>query len=315
MDTITVKIRPYEAQRTQVNHLELIDRITQAIAHDGLIEPLHGLFLHRASAPTEPIHGITIPSFCVVAQGCKLLLLGEDQYYFAPGQHLLATAELPYMGHVLEATPDQPYLSMRLNLDPIEVGSVLVDAGYPKFVSTKPVRALNVSSIDGRLLDAMVRFARLIAAPHEQRFLAPMLRREIIYHLLASDQGARLRQIAVVGGATHRIATAIAHIRNTFAQPLSIEEIANDAGMSVSSFHHHFKSITALSPLQFQKHLRLQEARRLLLGGQLDVTRVGFLVGYADSSQFNREYKRLFGLPPLRDTARLRETVLPSDNH
>jgi AraC-like DNA-binding protein len=298
-----------EEQRAQANRAELVERIAQAIRHDGLVEPLQGLYLHRASAPTEPIHGVTIPAFCVMAQGSKLVLLGESSYRYDPAHYLLATAELPYAGQIVEASPEQPYLNLRLDLDPTLVGSVMVEADHPAARVQPAVRALDVSPLDAGLLDAVVRLVRLLDAPREARFLAPLVTREIIYRLLLGEQGDRLRQIAVVGGYAHRIAEAIERIRSAFDQPLRIEEIAREAGMSLSSFHHHFKAVTAMSPLQFQKQLRLQEARRLMLGEHLDAASAGYRVGYDDASHFNREYKRLFGAPPLRDAARLREAT------
>jgi AraC-like DNA-binding protein len=163
--------------------------------------------------------------------------------------------------------------------------------------------------LDANLLDAVVRLVRLLDSPAEAHVLAPLIKREIIYRLLMGEQGSRLRQIAVLGGYTHHIALAIARLRKDFKEPLRIESIARELGMSVSGFHHHFKSVTAMSPLQFQKQLRLQEARRLMLGQNLDATSAAYRVGYDDASHFNREYKRLFGAPPMRDVERLREAT------
>jgi AraC-like DNA-binding protein len=168
-----------------------------------------------------------------------------------------------------------------------------------------------VSPLDASLLDDVVRLVRLLDAPADARFLVPLITREIIYQLLMGAQGDRLRQIAVLGGATHRIAAAIERMRmrNDFKQPLRIEDLAQEVGMSVSGFHYHFKVVTAMSPGQFQKQLRLQEARRLMLGEHLDAASAGSRVGYDDASYFTREYKRLFGAPPMRDVARVRDAV------
>jgi AraC-like DNA-binding protein len=174
---------------------------------------------------------------------------------------------------------------------------------------SKEVLLGNVSPLDANLLDAVVRLVRLLDCPAEANVLAPLIEREIIYRLLMGEQGGRLRHIAVLGGSTHQIARAVDRLRKDFNQPLRIESIARELGMSVSSFHHHFKSVTAMSPLQFQKQLRLQEARRLMLGQNLDATSAAYRVGYDDSSHFNREYKRLFGIPPMRDMERLREAA------
>lgn len=185
----------------------------------------------------------------------------------------------------------------------------MVEAGYPASQSRANVKAIDVSPLDAPLLDAVVRLVRLLDTPAEARVLMPLVAREIIYRLLIGDQGARLRHIAVLGGYTHHIALAVERLRKDFKEPLRIESIARELGMSVSGFHHHFKSVTAMSPLQFQKQLRLQEARRLMLGQNIDATSAAYHVGYDDASHFNREYKRLFGAPPMRDVERLREAV------
>ena len=175
------------------------------------------------------------------------------------------------------------------------------------------MRAIDVSPLDAGLLDAVVRLVRLLGSPiTEAGFLAPLVKREIVFRLLEGEQGARLRHTAVLGGHSHRIARALERLRKDFDRPLRIEDVAREVGMSVSSFHHHFRAVTAMSPLQFQKQLRLQEARRLLLGEDLDVAGAGYRVGYGDASHFTREYKRLFGAPPMRDVERLREAAVES---
>ncbi|WP_256973111.1 AraC family transcriptional regulator [Nostoc sp. T09] len=298
-----------EAERAQANREELTERIAQAIRHDGTIEPLSGLHFNRSSSPSECVHSVSIPAFCVIAQGSKEVLLGSDRYQYDPMHYLLATVELPIASQILEASKEQPYLSLRLDLDPTLVGSVMVEAGHPSSRSRADVKAIDVSPLDANLLDAVVRLVRLLDSPAEAHVLAPLIKREIIYRLLMGEQGGRLRQIAVLGGYTHHIARAVDRLRKDFNQPLRIEDIAREFGMSVSGFHHHFKSVTAMSPLQFQKQLRLQEARRLMLGQNLDATSAAYHVGYDDASHFNREYKRLFGAPPMRDVERLREAV------
>lgn len=172
--------------------------------------------------------------------------------------------------------------------------------------------AIDVSPLDNGLLDAVVRLVRLVTQSADARFLAPLVIREIVYRLLTGTQGARLRDIAALGGDSNRIAEAIAKLRHEYDRQLRIEDMAHELGMSVSSFHHHFKAVTAMTPLQFQKQLRLQEARRLMLGEGYDATTAGLRVGYAEPSHFNREYKRLFGEPPMRDVERLREVPIAS---
>jgi AraC-like DNA-binding protein len=238
------------------------------------------------------------------------VLLGEDRYRYDPADYLITTIALPVAGQVIEASAANPYLSLRLELDPILVGSVMVEAGHARVQSHSAVTAIDVSPLDAGLLDAVVRLIRLIDSPSDAHVLAPLIRREIVYRLLMGEQGGRLRHLAVLGGSTHRIAKAVNRLHKEFDQPLRIENMARELGMSVSGFHHHFKAVTAMSPREFQKQLRLQEARRLMLGEGLDAANAGFRVGYGDASHFTRDYKRRFGEPPMRDVARLREAVL-----
>lgn len=298
-----------EAQRMQANREELVGRIARAVCDDETIEQLPGLHLTRLSAPREPVHSVTVPSFCVIAQGSKEVLLGDSRYRYDPFHYLLATIELPSISQVLEASKDQPYLSLRLDLPPTLVGSVMVEIGHVSPPGHADARAITVSALDANLLDSTVRLVRLLDTPAEARVLMPLITREIIYRLLMGDQGGRLRHLAVLGGYTPHIARAVERLRQDYNQPLRIEAIARDLGMSVSGFHHHFKAVTAMSPLQFQKRLRLQEARRLMLGEDLDAASAAFRVGYHDASHFNREYKNLFGVPPMRDVQRLREAT------
>ncbi len=298
-------------QRMYAYREELAERIARAFQEDGSVEALQGLHFFRSSNPTEPLHGVSRPSFCVIAQGSKEVLLGDSRYRYDPAHYLLATVELPIAGQVLEASAERPYLSLLLELDPALVGSVMVEAGHLSSRNPGDVRALDVSPLDANLLDAVVRLVRLLDAPAEARILRPLITREIVFRLLMGEQGNRLRHLALLGGRGHtdRIAEAVERLRKDYSQPLHIESLARELGMSVSGFHHHFKAVTAMSPLQFQKQIRLQEARRLMLGENLDAASAGYRVGYDDASQFSREYKRLFGQPPMRDVERLREAA------
>ncbi len=309
MDWTNAQPAAGDARREEANRAELVERIAHAIREDGRVEPLKGLRLNRASAPTELAHGVSDPAFCVIAQGSKEVFLGEERFQYDPMHYLLATAELPVVSHVIEASRERPYLSFVMNLDPTLVSAVMVEAGHLAPRSYANVRAIDVSPLNAGLLDAVVRLVRLLDTPTEAPFLAPLLTREIVYRLLRGEQGDRLCYIAVQGGHTHRIARAITQLRQDFDQPLRIDDIAQELGMSVSSFHHHFKAVTAMSPLQFQKQIRLQEARRLMLGEDLDAASAGYRVGYNDAAYFNRDYKKLFGLPPLSDVRRLREAA------
>ncbi len=312
MDKINHQQAEREALRTQANREELVERIGRAMREDGTAQPLTGLHLSRCSLPLKPVHSVLEPSVCVIAQGSKEVLLGDSRYRYDPSQYLLATVELPRVSQVLEASKERPYLSLRLELAPTLVGSVMVEAGHASPRDHADVRAISVSPLDGNLLDAFVRLTRLLDTPAEAPVLLPLIMREIIYRLLMGEQGARLRHLALQGGYTPHIARAVKRLRQDFDQPLRIENIAQELGMSVSGFHHHFKAVTALSPLQFQKRLRLQEARRLMLGEDFDAASAAYRVGYHDASHFNREYKSLFGVPPMRDVQRLREEALTS---
>lgn len=314
MDVMNRQQAAREAERTQANRAELAERIALAVTADGGIEPLPGLHLHRLSAPTQ-LHSVSSPAFCVIAQGSKVVSLADERYQYDPAHYLLYTAELPIISQVTDASKPRPYLSLRLDLDPALVGAVMVEASQAPPRRLADVRAIAVSPLDARLLDAVVRLVRLLDAPADAHFLAPMITREIVYRLLVGEQASRLRHIANLGGHTHRIVRAIDRLRREFDQPLGIEEIASELGMSISSFHHHFKAVTAMSPLQFQKQLRLQEARRLMLGEDLDATTVAYRVGYSDASHFSREYKGFFGLPPVRDMQRLRAVTAESNGH
>ena len=294
--------------RTQANRGELVERIARCIREDGRTEPLKGLHLFRASMPTGLLPSVLAPSFCVIAQGSKEFFLSNERYHYDPYHYLLATAELPLVARVIKASKAQPYLSLRLELDPTLVGSVMIDLDHKASPNHVDVKAINVSRLDSGLLDAVVRLVRLVDSPTDAKFLAPLIKREIIYRLLIGKQGDRLRHIAVLGGYTSPITKAIERLRTTFDQPFKIDNIAREIGMSVSGFHHHFKAVTAMSPLQFQKQMRLQEARRLMLGEGLDAASAGYRVGYNDDSYFNRDYKKLFGVPPLQDVERLRGT-------
>jgi len=232
---------------------------------------------------------------------------GDSRCQFDPLHYLLVTLDLPYVSQVLEASTEQPFLGLRLSLSSSLVGSVLLEAGHTPPREPVGVRAIDVNVVDENLLDAFVRLSRLLDAPSDARVLLPLITREIIYRLLMGEQGSRLRHLTISGGYTPSIARAVQRLLQDFDQPLRIEQLARELGMSVSSLQHRFKTVTAMSLQQFQKRLRLQEARRLMLGEDLDAASAASRVGYQDASHFNREYKSLFGVPPMRDVQRLRE--------
>ncbi|HRH44318.1 MAG TPA: AraC family transcriptional regulator [Pyrinomonadaceae bacterium] len=298
-----------EQQRIKNNREELVERMALALPADGTIEVFPGLILGRSSHQTERLHSVFTPAFCVIAQGGKQVLLGEEVFRYDSGHYLISTVDLPIVSHVAEASIEKPYLTFRLNLDASLVASVMMESGLETKKSDASIKAMDVSPIDSNLLDAVVRLARLLETPDEGKIMAPLIIKEIVYRLLKGEQGARLSHLLPTGGDTRRISKAVEQLRNNIAQPLKIENIARDLGMSISGFHHHFKSVTAMSPLQFQKQIRLQEARRLMLGEDLDVASAGFRVGYEDPAYFSRDYKKLFGAPPQRDIAKLRSNL------
>jgi AraC-like DNA-binding protein len=300
----------YEVERRRINRQELIERITRAVPNDGVTQALEGLFLARASSPLGLIHVVVKPCLCVIAQGSKVFLLGDSRYRYDPDHYLIATLEMPLFSQILEATPQEPYLSLLIDLSPSFVESVIEDAGQGSLSSEAEVRAMDVSRLDTNLQDAIVRLIRLLDTPAEVPVLMPLIKREIVYRLLMGPQGTRLRHMAVQGNSTPYIARAVKWIREDFDKPLHIEELARRLGMSVSGLHHRFKAVTAMSPLQFQKRLRLHEARRLMLSENFDAVSAAYRVGYHDPAYFNREYKSLFGVPPIRHVQRLREEVL-----
>src|SRR5919112_544876 len=298
MDLMNHQQSERETQRAQAGRDELAELVARAVREDGAVDAPGGLRLLRRSSPTPKDHGVSSPALCVIAQGSKEVLLGDDCYRYDADHYLVTAAALPTATRVTEASEERPYLGVVLELDPALVGSVMVEAGHPAPREHTAVRAFDVSPLDEGLLDAVVRLVGLLDAPAEEaRFLRPLVTREIVFRLLKGEQGGRLRQIAVLGGHSHRIVRALERLRQDFDRPLRIEDIAREP---------------AMSPLQFQKRLRLQEARRLMLGEDLDAASAGYRVGYSDASHFTREYKRLFGAPPMRDVERLREATVES---
>lgn len=300
----------FAAQRDLLNLDELAERIARAVPGDGIVEPLPGVALTRASRTTELTFNTSKPAFCVIAKGAKEIHLGGRRFRYDAESYLLATAEMPIKTIIYAPPRDEPYLALRVNLDAALVGSVMVEAGLVANPSASDAGGLGVSPLDSDLLDASARLVRLLDDPERARVLVPQVRREIVLRLLTGHQGQRLRHLPAPGGHAHRIAEALERLRKDFDRPLRIESLAEDLGMSSTRFHHHFKAVTDMSPLQFQKSLRLQEARRLLLSEDLDAASAGYRVGYDDASHFSRDYKRHFGHSPMRDVERLRGTVV-----
>jgi AraC-like DNA-binding protein len=265
------------------------------------------LFFISESDVTEPLYGVYKPSFCIIVQGEKEVLLAQERFRYGPADYLVASVDLPVTGQVIKASSDAPYLALKLEFTPSQILDVLSESefqGEPKKITK---RAMFVSKIEPSLLDAVVRLASLLDNPKDIPVLAPIFTKEILYRVLQGPHGGALEQMAIEGNYTYRIRGVIEHIMNNYDRSFRIEELAEIANMSVSSLHRHFKEITAMSPVQFQKQLRLQEARRLLLSESTDAADVAFRVGYESPSQFSREYSRMFGFPPREDINRLRE--------
>ncbi len=266
-----------------------------------------GLSLFRREEPTGPISGMYEPSICLVAQGAKRVLLGDDSYVYDPHHYLITSVHLPTVVQIIEASREKPYLGLRLKLDLREISQLMVDSHLPPPRAQQSSRGMATGEVTLPLLTAFQRLIELLTEQQDIPILAPIIQREIIYRLLVGDQGTRLRQIASAGSQGHQMARVIDWLKDNFTQSIRIEDLARQVNMSVSTFHHHFRSLTAMSPLQFQKLLRLNEARRLMLVEPLDATTAAFQVGYESTSQFSREYSRLFGAPPLRDITNLRQ--------
>ena len=297
-----------ETGQMRENRKELVRLILQARPEDGANEVLPGLFLARFSTVMTSPAVLLRPAFCFVAQGSKRAMLGDEVYHYDPEHYLIFTVDLPLTFQVDQATAEHPYLGLRLDLDPSVVASVIAEAEIKLKKGDAAAKAMNVNAMDADLLDAVVRLVRLSERPNDRSLLAPLITKEIVYRLLSGGEGARLGHM-IMPADTHRISRAIGRLRENLDQPLHIEEMAREFGMSVSGFHHHFKSVTAMSPLQYHKQLRLQEARRLMLGESLDAASAGFRVGYEDPAYFSRDYKKLFGAPPQRDITRLRGSL------
>ena len=266
---------------------------------------IDSLFFTRACNPSAAIPGVSEPLLALVVQGEKEMLLNEEIYRYGVAQYLVVSVDLPLSACVVKATPVQPYLGLKLNLDPAQLCDIIAQTnlGIDKKES---VRGWFVSNAEPSLIDCAIRLTQLLETPQDIPFLAPMIIREIYYRLLMGEQGEAVRQIATSGSNMQRIAEVIKRIKTDFTEPLRIEDLAEQANMSASSFHRHFKAVTSMSPLQYQKQLRLLEARQRMLAEDVDATHTAYQVGYESASQFSREYARMFGAPPMRDIERLR---------
>ena len=286
----------------------LLDQYTLSLGNGSHETAIANLHIMRAEAVTEPLHAVFKPSLCIVAQGAKRTVAGERTFDYAPGQYLTVSISVPVRGQIMEAAPEAPFLCMKLTLDPLVLNAVVIEGMVPR-QEAEPEIGLQVSPVSPEIIDAAVRLVGLLGRPEHAGALAPLYQRELMVLLLSGPQGARLRQMAMPGSRTAQIVRALRWITENFRQPISVEDAAAEAGMSASTFYQHFKNVTSQSPLQFQKQLRLQEARSLLVSGGMDAASASFAVGYSSPQQFSREYARMFGAPPQRDAARLRSQV------
>jgi AraC-like DNA-binding protein len=283
----------------------LIDRR----ARDGRTSALDGVLVSRVEEAAPPAASTSGVTFALIAQGAKSLALGDRVYEYRAGQYLVASLDLPVTGHFTEASPDRPALGFGLTLRPAAIAAVLLDAEgdtTPRGRGSPPAPGIAVSAASEELVDAVVRMLRLPDHPRDLPVLAPLVEREILWRLITGEQGDTVRQLGLADSSLAYIGRAVRWIREHHADPIRVNDLARRSGMSVSAFHRHFHAVTAMSPIQFQKQIRLQEARLLLVASPDDVAGVGRTVGYDSASQFSREYRRQFGAPPGRDAARLR---------
>ena len=283
---------------------ELSNLLARHCRADHVSTAIPKLNLYRADSTTQLCYNIYQPVICFVAQGRKRVFLGKGSFEYFPMSYLVAPTALPVAAHVVEA----PYLALALTLDLTLLSSLLLE--MPRSPSARDaMKGFAVATLDGDLLDAVLRFIRLLDHPADIPVLAPLAEKEIIFRLLGGPSGEILRQLAFPASELFRISGAIQQIRVRFDEVIRINELASAAGMSMASFNRHFKSVTLLSPLQFQKQIRLQEARRLLMSQNEDAASIAFRVGYESPSQFSREYRRMFGAPPMLDRERERQAM------
>jgi len=291
-------------------YTKLIEKVSRLAADDGETStPLEGLLMYRFSSPNQPAPCVYDPHLGILLQGKKRVILGDELIEYEGLRFFVASLDLPVMTQVIEATDSKPYLALVLKLNLQLLRQVFFEFN-PQVAEIVPAgMAVETGPVSGELLCAFSRLVDLLNTPRDIPALADLIQREILYRVLVSEQGIRLRQIALRGSKSDRTAKAIAWLKDNFANPLSLEDLAESVNMGVSTLHHHFRAMTGMSPLNYQKKLRLFEARRLMLSEGLDSGEVARRVGYESHSQYNREYRRLFGQPPVRDIKGLRLSV------
>jgi AraC-like DNA-binding protein len=289
-------------------HLDELRTLLARHARPDGTTAIDGVLISKDERPSVPSASMSGTVLALIAQGAKRLALGERVYDYHAGQYLLASVDMPVTGHFVEASPQHPALGFGLTLQPAAVAELLLQAGPgdipPAGSGASP--GIAVSDAPDELIDAVVRLLRLLDRPRDVQVLAPLVKREILWRLVTGEQGATVRQLGLADSNLTHIARAVRWIRDHHAQSFRVQDLARLSGMSVSAFYRNFQAVTAMSPIRFQKQIRLQEARLLLATHPGDVTGIGHSVGYDSPSQFSREYRRQFGAPPSQDTARLR---------
>lgn len=301
-----------DGERPRLHRLRetLVKRISRLLpGDDEHYSVVPGLILVRRDSPCEAVSALYEPSLALPVQGRKRVILGTDRIEYDADHFLLTSVDLPTMSQVIEATPVRPFLAIMLKLDLSITQEVAAEIDSRGITNGAPRSPMALGAVTADLLDAVIRLEALADRPTDIPFMQKLLMREVIYRLLLSPAGAWLREIAMLGTRCNRIAGVIAWIRENHVRPVRVEELAEMAAMGVSTFHHHFSGITRMSPLQFQKQIRLHEARRLLLTEPIDAATAALRVGYESPTQFNREYRRMFGNPPIRDISNLRESA------
>ena len=292
--------------------VEAVRRFTEDQPGEGpFVRVIEGLSILRSDHEKPPNHVIFQPALCIVVQGAKWVMFGDRRFDYRAGQAVVVSVEMPLLGRVAEASPAEPYLGLILEFDPAILREVLEGLGSPPTIGEEPKPGLFVVDLDGPLTDCTLRMVRLIDTPDAVPVLRPLIMREICYWLLTGPHGGEVAAIALANTHPRSILRAIHALRDRFAEPIRVEELAGIARLSASTFHRQFKAITSMTPLQYQKRLRLLEARRLLMAGSANVEAAAFQVGYESPSQFSREYSRMFGAPPRRDAVGLRTLVAP----
>jgi AraC-like DNA-binding protein len=304
------------AERDEPDTAELARRIAAYAPHDGSFElRIPGLRAIRYSRVNkECVHALGLPSLCIAAQGAKTVIVGQEAYEYDRSGMLVFSVALPVAAQVTQASFAKPYLALKLDLDPLKISELVLKVFPNGLPPIQERRAVYVAPVDMSLVNAATRLMECLAQPGDVELLAPLVVDEILIRLLRSPIGVRVAQMGFAESSVHRLAKAISWLRENFSQPMKVEELAERVHMSVSSFHEHFKGVTSMSPLHYQKVLRLQEARRLMLSTMMDASAACQHVGYLSASQFSREYSRFFGSAPTRDIARLRQEIRPGSD-